>query len=327
MILNGDLTISSRYITAGPLISTDGSSSSVYTKFAWAGVVEVRYQASDVAALGTTVPATATTLSTSTAAIHASSVPSNTGDTGLSMGAKAGIGVGVSLGLLILLTIVVFIVLRRRRRQQDPTPRSEIGGAALYEKDGETAVGSGDRHHELSDGPAQSPRLYELSTSQQTPQIGHGQDMAPAVPAYELADTQASVAARQILAAARSSAPPQAVDAILASVTQPGWGEQPQNVVGEEGKGLATGHSLTESNKVATADVGSSSAAPTTNLAETRATSPAEQEVEDPELQQLIKDHQRVKAEKERLRQLDELERREAELERAIQQKLAKKSQ
>jgi len=299
----GLTTVSTTYTTAGPIIltATLGESLTTYTVHAAAGAIQVRYHSSDASILGLspgTVPVT-------DPATPGAPVEPNTG---LPVAAKAGIGVAAALGALVLLGIVVFILTRRRRhrRQQEVQATSaskrdgvhEKDGDGVYEKDGEPVEGG------QPGGMLQAAQ--ELDAAETT-----------ALPAaHELTDSQPL---RKEAGAAGTPVWLEAYEPSAAGV-RPG-GEMPSASAPEP---VAPAASLT--NFVPPAASSSHEVPPTGTAADSDppAVASSSHPDGDPQLQFLLDEYNRVRAEKERLQQLGELERREVDLRRAIQEMLSK---
>ena len=87
-----------------------------------ASIVQLRYQATDLALLSTSVQEAAITSASHTTTTPTDAVAPTGTDTGatksdgLSNGAKIGIGVGVSVGVLFALAIGVYVWIKRKRQ-------------------------------------------------------------------------------------------------------------------------------------------------------------------------------------------------------------------
>ncbi|KAI4156725.1 MAG: hypothetical protein LQ340_000039 [Diploschistes diacapsis] len=158
----------------GPYV-TDNSSTVTITKATLYGpLVQINFKATDISSL--TPPMITTSKSAQPASAtgggygsNSTAVTDQSGDSGLSTGAKIGIGVGVPLGVLLLAAIAAFFFLRRRKSKQGPVPiqrplgdpskANSPGGQGLH---GQGAHAPHGKWQNMSEAPAGRPENIEL---------------------------------------------------------------------------------------------------------------------------------------------------------------------
>jgi hypothetical protein len=96
---------------------------------------------------------------TGTAGIHATAVPDDPPNKGLSTGAKAGIGVGVSLGVLLIIgALLYFFVIHRRESAERESQRRE-GSQPMSQPAASTIGGGGSEQNGSKVGIPKRPTV------------------------------------------------------------------------------------------------------------------------------------------------------------------------
>ncbi|KAK3389787.1 hypothetical protein B0H63DRAFT_519020 [Podospora didyma] len=303
------------YTTAGPLPYTADNTTSWVRIVATA--VQVRYHASDsFIANGTLVSQVATSVSATTATAAGptnsqSTLPSDSSG-GISPGAKAGIGLSVTLAVLAIIAFVLFRWRQARRQRQEDLPaqvdgEANMASAQMPEKGAIQADTMANSHY---------PGLGGLESTPVVMPGAHELDIIPTPPHYELPNHPAGGASGTHTPKGPSSSSQPFIPSPL-STPMTTLGTYQEHNPSNPSSGI-------HSPRIGTGDMSPRfvNSPPLGNLSGSRSIASAS-EPESASINNLLSEYKRVKTQKERLEELGELERREAELEQAIRLQLA----
>ncbi len=293
------VTITARVNVSNPYLTVDSSTSYLLPSLVRATAIEVRQGGS------------ATPRETAPASESGKNEPDAPVNDPPSMGVKIGLAVGIVLGVLLIVIPALLLCRRKRKRKQRELLHPDIPemhDTQRFEKDGKSV-------------DFVPPIVHELDSAQKDTELPQGaRELLPptaTVPAaWEDLPEQPSKEFRELAGYNTTTLP-----ALVNAGSSSNQGVRAQLEEAEQG--------LTPMPTTNTKPTGQS---PSPEIPLASPASPEPQQVQEPDpahnnrLEQLQKELQRVRVERERLQLLQQLESRESELERLIQQEMTRKT-